>query len=186
MKTSEELVKDYKSGDADALNELIRSYYPSIKNICRKYFLIGADDEDLVQECIIGLIRAVRSYEDGKQCSFQTYALVCMENAAKTAVRNYSGNKNKPLNDGIPLNEATELPSKEENPEQMVIDSENLTEFKDKSETLLSKKEREVFELYVGGLSYKEIEQATGKNRKSIENTLQRIRRKLRGALSEK
>ena len=104
MKTSEELVKDYKSGDADALNELIRSYYPSVKKICRKYFLIGADDEDLVQECIIGLIRAVRSYEDGKQCSFQTYALVCMENAAKTAVRNYSGNKNKPLNDGIPLN----------------------------------------------------------------------------------
>ncbi len=183
MKTAEELVKDYKAGETDALNELIRLNNSYIKRIGRKYFLIGADNEDLVQECIIGLIRAVRNYDDTKQCSFQTYAVVCMENAAKSAVRNYSGNKNKALNDGVPLNEATELPSKEENPEQLVIDGENLMEFWEKAETLLSEKEREVFRLFVEGLSYGEIEASTGKNRKSIENTLQRIRKKLRKML---
>ncbi len=180
MSALDELVYSYNAEDKCAWDEIIRLSYPIVKKVCRKYFLIGADAEDLHQECMIGLMRAVRSYKKEKGCSFQTYAYICIDNEAKTAVRKYCGNKNKALNDGVSLIDVVDLPSGTGNPEAVVIRDEGMDELKQKAAELLSKGEKEIFDLYICGLSRTEIEQRTGKSEKAVDNALQRIRKKFR------
>ncbi|MBP5308853.1 MAG: sigma-70 family RNA polymerase sigma factor [Clostridia bacterium] len=178
MKSLEELVALYRGGDYSAGDEIIVRCSYIVRKVSRRYFLIGADTEDVYQEGFIGLLKAVRTYDESKG-SFTYYACLCVNSAVITAVRKYAGNKNKALNDGLPLS-ALEGSAASENPEEIYIEGENRRELLSDIESELSVLERQILLLYLKGLSYSEIERKTGKSFKSVDNALQRIRKKLR------
>ena len=181
MKTLEELAALYRGGETSAIDEIITRCSYIVRNVARRYFLIGADTEDLYQEGFLGLIKAAQTYEKGKS-SFAYYAYVCVNSAVITAVRKYAGTKNRALNDGVPLSSVEES-ALCENPEQIYIEGEKRRELLSDMEKELSDMERRVLSLYLKGLSYAEIEEKTGKSFKSVDNALQRIRKKLRKLL---
>jgi RNA polymerase sporulation-specific sigma factor len=150
-----------------------------VKNVSRKFFLVGAETDDLYQEGFLGLMKAVKNYTPGKS-NFLYYAHLCINSAIVTAVRKYSGGKNKVLNDGLPLSEVDGTFNFSENPEQLYIEGEHRREVYSVIQKQLSTFEKEVLSLYLQGLSYAEIQERTGKPFKSIDNALQRIRKKVK------
>ena len=177
-KSLEQLVADYNNGQTDAAEEIIRRCSGVVTNVSRKYFLIGAEAEDLYQEGFIGLLKAIKTY-DGQKGKFIPYAYLCVNSSVLTAIRKYSGNKNRVLNDTVPLSEAENGLSKD-NPEDICIALENFRELSSDIEKLLSPIEMQVLTLYLEGLPYSEIQERLGKPFKTVDNALQRIRRKLR------
>lgn len=176
----DKLVEEYQSGSKEALDGIIASCSDIVRNASRRYFLIGAETEDAYQEGFLGLIKAANTYTAEKG-TFRCYAYVCVNNAMMTAVRKYAGNKNKVLNDGLPLSEAVDIPySGGENPEDLFIEDETRREFIDGIGKQLSVMEKEILSLFLTGLSYDEITKKTGKSHKTVDNALQRIRKKLR------
>lgn len=175
----EELVQLYKSGTADAFNELYKRYKYVIVAASRYFYLSGGDKDDVLQEGLIGLFKAVDGY-NGKS-SFKSYAYLCIKHTVLSAVKTASSNKNKPLRDYVSIygtsSDLNRLLGGD--PEEKVIDDENSSEFMDKLVGKLSKFEREVLDLYLDGLNYSEISTAVGKSEKSIDNALQRIRKKI-------
>ncbi|MBQ9482063.1 MAG: sigma-70 family RNA polymerase sigma factor [Clostridia bacterium] len=174
----EELVALYRGGDYSVDNEIIIKCSYIVKRVSRRYFLIGADTEDVYQEGLLGLLNAMRTYDESKG-SFTYYAYLCVNSAVITAVRRYAGVKNEPLNKGLPLTTLDGSASFVD-PEQIYIEGENRRELVSNIENELSPMERKILSLYLKGLSYSEIEEKTGKPFKSVDNALQRIRRKLR------
>ena len=175
------------AGDNNA-EECLAARYSRLVRICaRPYFLAGGDSEDLLQEGMIGLLSAIRGYDPERGGSFQTYAEVCIRNRLRSAVRMAGREKYELLNRSvsleIPLYDEIPHPRQEhyplaESPEEMLIGRE---EWEGRLETLkvrLSGFEREVLESYLEGLSYAEIAGQTGKPLKSVDNAVQRIRRK--------
>ena len=179
MTALEDLALSYQQGSHEALDEIITRCSYIVKSVSRKYFLMGAETEDLFQEGYLGLIKAAKCYEKGKS-SFKGFAFICVNTAIITAVRRYAGDKNKVLNDGLPLSEAADNPSFYENPEEIFIEDETHKEFLKNIEAKLSAFEKKVLEMYLQGLSYAEMQERSGKQFKAIDNALQRIRKKLR------
>ena len=187
----EELVLKSRAGDVNALEYLISKYSDYIKLKAKNYYLIGADGEDIYQEGMIGLYKAIRDYEQEKLSNFKSFADLCITRQILTAISTASRQKHIPLNSYVSLNkplykdneERTLIDTIEEeknkDPMDIFIGRENLESIKKIMEQILSPLEIKVLNLYVDGLTYEEISREIGKDIKSVDNSLQRVKKKL-------
>lgn len=187
----EELVLLSVEGNTEAEETILQRYKGYVKSKARTYYLIGADNDDIVQEGMIGLYKAVRDFDPSKNITFKTFADVCITRQILTAIRTANRNKHNPLNGSISMNaplfsedSGTTVmnliqQSSVSNPEEIFIIDENLREIKNVISKKLSSFENDVLELYLDGLSYVEISETMDKSIKSIDNALQRIKKKL-------
>lgn len=180
-----------REGDSLAEESLYERYKLLVRVKVRPYFLIGADNEDLVQEGMIGLYKAVLDYRDDKKTSFRSFADLCITRQMLTAIKRASRKKHTPLNSYISLNQPffeddgdrTLLDLLQNagvsDPEEVLLRREFLERVNIHINDLLSKYERRVLHFYLAGLSYQQIAEHLGKNPKSIDNAIQRIKKKL-------
>lgn len=174
------------SGKSGAEDALARRYVRLVRCCSRPYFLNGGDSEDLVQEGMLGLLYAIREYDPCKGASFRTYAETCIRSRIQSAIRSAARKKHAPLNDGIPLDDVLSDESQslgaqliQRSPEEQVLARETEKELISASARCLSKFEGRILSLYLDGLSYQEMAAAAGRDVKSIDNAVQRIRKKL-------
>ena len=188
--TDEALCLQAASGDRIAEETLVMRYHRLVRICSRPYFLAGGDSEDLIQEGMVGLLSAIRMFDPEREASFPTYAEVCIKNRVRSAIRAASRDKHTPLNTYVSF----ETPSLDENtdhypygtarqqsedPEAILIGREVLRERMDVLRGQLSGFEARILGLYLNGLSYSEIATEVKKSPKSVDNAVQRIRRKL-------
>lgn len=195
--TDEELIKKIKIGDEMAETELFSRYKDLVVKIARGYFIVGGDLEDLVQEGMIGLYKAIKGFSDEKEASFKTFAVLCIKHQIQTAIKHANTNKNKPLSSAVSFQSFTEngtsenldfLPIAlilEDTPEEKIIDKENFKSLNEKIKSHLSPLEFKVLKLYLQGYSYKEISSVLAVSSKSIDNSLSRIKTKLKSKLTQ-
>ncbi len=177
--TDEKLAALAGKGDKAATEALLKRYKNTVLSIARRFFLSGGETEDLVQEGMCGLYSAIGGYEEGKS-SFSVYASRCIRNRIIDAVKATSGAKHSALNNFLPIAEVgEELYSAAENPEDELIETENRREFLHRIGKVLSPLEFKIIVLYMDGLTMAEISSAVGKPVKSVDNALQRSKRKL-------
>ena len=191
--SDEELILLIHTGNQQATEYLLKKYSPLVKKSIRTLYLIGADMEDLSQEGMIGLFKAIQSYESGHDTSFYTYAKLCIDRQIYSAIKASNRKKHSPLNSYISfytnlVEGDTELidnleAGNDSNPESIVLDKESTSIFQQKLETTLSSLEKEVLHQYMEGKSYTEISNAVGKSTKSVDNAVQRIREKVKKIL---
>ena len=194
----EEAVALAQSGDGAALEHLLNKYKNFVRTKARSYFLIGADHEDIVQEGMIGLYKAIRDFKPEKLTSFRAFAELCVTRQIITAIKTATRQKHIPLNSYVSLNKpiydeesdrtlldviSEDVPS---DPEAMLIDREDLSFIEGRIGEMLSDLEKQVLALYMEGKSYVEISAAMGRHVKSVDNALQRIKRKLLKYLEKK
>lgn len=189
--TDEELVELSSEGDKNATEYLLSRYKNAVRAKARMYFLAGADRDDIVQEGMIGLFKAIRDFDITKQASFKSFAELCVRRQIITAVKTATRKKHLPLNSYISLSkpafqEEGEGPFlgflselEEMGPEDLFISKENAKDMGIKIKESLSKLEKEVLDMYVEGMSYQEIAKQMRRPPKSIDNALQRIKKKL-------
>lgn len=182
--TDEQLQLLARKGETAAEEVLLERYIRSVRICSRPLFLAGGDSEDLFQEGMMGLLSAVREYRSEKNCSFKTFAEVCIQNRLNSAVRSASRKKHAPLNDGVPLDvlsDESKSPSSQllRDTEEQVLARESANELLSTYSRCLSKFESQVLERYLSGLSNAEIARELGRDSKAIDNAVQRIRRKL-------
>ncbi len=196
MTTDEELVKQIKNGNENAEAELFDRYKDLVVKIARGYFLVGGDLEDLIQEGMIGLYKAIKNFSPNKDASFKTFAVICIKHQIQNAIRLANTNKNKPLSTAVSFQsfdssaaEALDLLPVElvfdVTPAESVIDKENFETVKALIKSSLSPQEMKVLRLYLQGFSYREISQNLSLTQKAIDNTLTRIKTKLREKLKK-
>lgn len=169
-------------GSARAEEELVSRYIRLVRICSRPLFLAGGDSEDLIQEGMVGLLHAVRTYDPERQAQFRTYAEVCIRSRLLSAVRAAGRDKHSPLNHCVSLETPlfdTAVSIQDNNPENMLIDREIRNERLSTLKDQLSGFEAKILRLYLGGLSYSEIALQIGRTAKSVDNAVQRIRRKL-------
>ena len=167
---------------ARAEEELVSRYARLVRICARPLFLAGGDSEDLIQEGMVGLLHAMRTYDPARQAQFRTYAEVCIRSRLRSAVRAAGRDKHSPLNHYVSLETPlfdTAVSIQGDNPEDMLIDREDRNERLSALKDQLSGFEAKILRLYLGGLSYGEIAQQIGRSAKSVDNAVQRIRRKL-------
>lgn len=191
--TDEELLKKYGKQDAEVVDYILEKYKPLVKKKARAMFLMGGDSEDLMQEGMIGLYKAIRDFQGDKECSFYTFAELCVGRQIYTAVTASNRKKHAPLNSYVPMNSRKEKEEVEDvlgrtipNPEELLIDRENSYDLTKMLNTFLSKLEKEVLSLYLQGENYTEIARHLQKKPKQIDNTIQRIRRKVHVILEKR
>ena len=195
--SDQELITAYRSGNDTAAETLMDRYKNLVKARVRGYFLIGADPEDIIQEGMIGLYKAIRDYRDDRKVSFQAFAEVCIVRQVITAVKTATRQKHIPLNSYISLSKPVYEEESERtlvdivcedadsDPEKVVIDKENYARIEKDIGNLLSKFEWKVLTLYLQGRTYQEIADTLNKELKSIDNALQRIKKKLTNKLDK-
>ena len=175
-------------GDRDAEDALAARYLRLVRICARPLFLAGGDSEDLIQEGTFGLLSAIRNYDPADSASFKTYAEHCIRMRLLSAIKSASRLKHVPLNDGISLEELSEDPGADistfpelirYNPEELILAEESREELNAAFSRYLSRFEIKVLDLYLEGLSYREIADRLYRDAKSIDNAVQRIRRKL-------
>ncbi|OUO77736.1 RNA polymerase subunit sigma-70 [Blautia sp. An249] len=183
--TDEELIRRLRQGETEISDFLMMKYKELVRKKARAMFLIGGETDDLIQEGMIGLFKAVRDYVPGKEASFSTFAGICIERQLYNAIQGSNRQKHQPLNTYVSL--STEAEEKElrgelwaDNPESIIIDRENVTDMRRQISQCLSKFENQVLEQYLQGYGYVQIAENMGKSPKSIDNALQRIRGKIR------
>ncbi len=176
--SDEELFIRLHQGETEVIEHLMEKYKSLVKKQARTMYLIGGDNDDLIQEGMIGLFKAVRSFEPSGDTSFSTFAELCITRQMYTAVQASNRKKHAPLNAYVPLDEKPELPA-EGNPEDFVIDQENLEQRYDQIDKRLSTMEKLVLGLYLEGRSYGQIAAIIGKNEKAVDNSIQRLKKKL-------
>lgn len=184
--SDEELCALAAKGDSKAEECLVVRYSRMVRVCTRPFFLIGGDREDLIQEGLIGLLSAIRTFDSTRDVKFQRYAETCVTNRLRSVVRSAFSEKHEPLNQAVSLDrsdlsEIDPYPPEmtvEETPEDMLIGREERSIYADTLADGLSAFEGKVLRLYLGGLSYSQIAFFTGKQVKAIDNAIQRIRRK--------
>ena len=181
-----ELHAMYLSGDADAGNELVLRYRRLVKICIRPYFLAGGDSEDLLQEGMIGLLSAIREYDPDGGSSFRSFAELCIRRRVISAARSASRQKHAPLNDGLSLEQLQSGESQQvfehvlaPSAEELVLDKTWTDDFIAANSRFLSEFEADILMDYLSGSSYTEMAQRAGRSEKSIDNAIQRIRKKL-------
>lgn len=184
---NDEVIKLAQNGDQEALDLILKEYKKLIYLNIRNYFLVGADQDDLLQEGTIGLLKAIKNYSEGK-ASFKTFATLCIRRRILTAVRSSTAQKNSALNEASGNNLETEdghedypkelYSNVRYNPEAIFLSKEKIMEFQDFVEHNFSPFERQVFNYMIKGFSYKEIAAELEKTPKVIDNSFQRIKRK--------
>ena len=186
--SDEELCRLVSQEDRLAEELLVTRYSRLVRTCARPYFLIGGDSEDLTQEGMIGLMNAVREYDASKAASFRTFAETCIRNRLYSALRSAAGDKHLPLNQSVPLDtpffDSNSYTSgtgnlAERNPEDFLIDREHAQSLLTGVRKQLSEFEAKILGYYLDGLSCREIAEAVGKPPKSVDNAVQRIRRKV-------
>ena len=183
--TDEILCLQAASGDRIAEETLVMRYNRLVRICARPYFLAGGDSEDLIQEGMVGLLNAIREYVPQKGTAFRTYAEICIRNRILSAIRAASRDKHTPLNHYVsfepPLFDGTNayLFSSEESPEDVIIGREELRERLAALKGQLSEFEAKILPPYLSGLSCGEIAQRVGRPQKSVDNAIQRVRRKV-------
>ena len=181
-----ELHSLYLSGDAEAGNALVLRYRQLVKVCTRPFFLAGGDNEDLMQEGMIGLLSAIREYDPDGGSSFRSFAELCIRRRVISAARSASGQKHAPLNDGLSLEQLQSGDSQHlfqqliaHGPEEHILDQAWADAFLAVCSRYLSEFENRILMDYLRGLSYTEMAQHSGRSEKSIDNAIQRIRKKL-------
>ncbi|SCG84119.1 RNA polymerase sporulation-specific sigma factor [Proteiniborus sp. DW1] len=194
----EKIIEDARDGDPEALEYLIKKYKNFVRAKARSYFLIGADKEDIIQEGMIGLYKAIRDYNQDKLTSFRAFAELCITRQIITAIKTATRQKHIPLNSYVSLNkpiydeesDRTLLDvitgAKITDPEELIISREELESIESKIGEILSDLEWEVLMSYLQGKSYQEIAVDLNRHVKSIDNALQRVKRKLERYLEVK
>ena len=193
----EAIVALCRTGDTVAVEYLLNKYKNFVRSKARSYFLIGADHEDIVQEGMIGLYKAIRDFRPEKLASFRAFAELCITRQIITAIKTATRQKHIPLNSYVSLNkplydeesDRTLLDVCAEghsaNPEELLISQEDLQGIHQKIDEVLSSLEQEVLAAYLDGKSYQEIADMLGRHVKSIDNALQRVKRKLEKYLED-
>ena len=182
------LVRLAQSGDNDAMEQLCAEYKDTVRMLARPYFLIGADRDDLIQEGMIGLYKAIRDYREDHNSSFASFAELCITRQILSAINASRRQKHQPLNSFVSLSEPVSEQElrlvDEETPEEIMISRENVIGMHERIKERLSKFEYQVLELYLKGYDYTQIAEKLGKQPKAIDNALQRIRSKVREVCS--
>ena len=188
--TDEVLAGLAQAGDREAEDILIRRYVEMIRGKAHLYFIVGADSEDVIQEGMIGLFKAIHDYSGNREATFKTFAELCINRQILTAVKTASRLKHQPLNDSVSLStpvDETGGGTLEEslggdmasNPEVVFMENTLSSLLTDENSTLFSSMERKVLKEYLAGKKYPEIAQSLGKSYKAVDNAMQRIRRKI-------
>ena len=185
-----EIIERIHKHDDDAVEYLLKKYGYLVKREVRTVYLIGAEMDDLSQEGMIGLFKAMRDYQPEKEASFATFASVCIRRQIQNAITNSNRKKHVPLNSYVSLYMNSEeddnfmleerlTTSREEDPEKLLIAKEQQKDRNERIRKELSKLEKQVLTLYLQGMSYEAIAEHLGKTEKAVDNALQRIRGKL-------
>ena len=198
--TDEELILRLREGEEAIMDYIMNKYKNLVRKHARNMYILGAEEQDLIQEGMIGLFRAIKDYDSGRDASFFTFADLCISRKMYNAIEASKREKHTPLNNYISLYGDNDEDSKEgksgfidllsageiSNPENLLIDRENVERIEKLVEQELSSFEKQVFDLYITGLKYGQIAKVLGKDEKSTDNALQRIRNKLRKAIQDK
>ena len=189
------LIKKAKAGSEEAIEEIFKTFQRIMLLKNKKYFLYGGDKDDVLQEAMIGLLKAINGYEAGKQASFKTFAILCIKRQLITAIKSSNSGKYKILNmavnnseDSYEYNAVPAYSNKSfnfYNPEEIYLSKEKFNALKKYLRTHLSKMENEIFDYMLIELSYTEIAAKTGRDPKSVDNAIQRIKKKLRAFTEE-
>jgi len=185
------LIKNAQNGDQEAISEIFEKYKGFVIMKTKNYFLHGADKDDLIQEGMIGLLKAIRAYDSDREASFNTFASLCIKRQIITAIKNSNSNKNKIFKQaagGFYEGEENNVSYNKKsliyyNPEEIFLGKEKIEDLKIHLEAELSKMEREVFDYMLLGYDYIEISNKTGRTPKTIDNTIQRVRKKMNNIL---
>ena len=181
MKVDNKTILDART-DQKAMESVLSEYKPLVTSISRRYFLVGAEPEDLVQEGMIGLYKAIQTFDESKQASFKTFATLCINSQIQMTIRNANRSKSKLLNE-IMLEDNEEkmylVVSMEPNPEDKVINQEDFNYVKNEIISKLSLLEKQILKQFLLGKNYAEIAQILCIDKKSVDNGLNRIRKKL-------
>lgn len=197
--SDEELIVCLRDGEENIIDFIMDKYKNLVKSKAKSMYILGADNDDLIQEGMIGLFKAVRDYDSGRDASFFTFADLCISRQMYTAVQASGRQKHAPLNTYISLYSHVTTQAGQEseeaellnilategslNPEEMMIDKENVEGLEKTIERELSSFEKQVLDLYITGMSYGQIAKVLGRDEKSTDNALQRIKGKLRKAI---
>ena len=185
----EELIVMLRDGDETVMDYLLEKYKKLVKVKAKSMYLLGGDRDDLIQEGMIGLYKAIREYDNERDANFSTFASLVITRQLYAVIRTSTRKKHSPLNDAISLSDGDEISADQMpislindafNPESLYIDKENEEFIEDTIENVLSPFEREVLDLHLTGMKYTEIARVLGKDEKSTDNALQRIRNKLK------
>lgn len=192
-----ELVLLAREADSDALDFLINKYKPFVRAKAKSYFLVGADQEDIAQEGMIGLFKAIRDFQFDKLSSFRAFAELCITRQIITAIKTATRQKHIPLNSYVSLDRPIYEDDSERtlidvleasiavDPQELLLTQEKYGDMETRLAEILNKLEREVLNLYLEGKSYQEISVQLKRHPKSIDNALQRVKRKLEKYLEE-
>ena len=187
--TDEELIEKLRAGDAEIADYIMEKYKPLVRKKSNAVYLIGGETEDLIQEGMIGLFKAVRDYNPEKSASFFSFAELCINRQIYSALEASNRKKHSPLNNYVSFSSQQEaedmnleevISDQNLSPEQVIIEKEHKQEFFTRLEEKLSTMEKKVLYLYLEGNSYIRIAEMMEKTPKSIDNTLQRIRAKVK------
>ena len=196
--TDEEMISLFRDGDREAMEKLLEKYKGMVLGKAKSMYILGGDSEDLIQEGMLGLFKAVRDFDCGRDASFRTFAQLCVTRQLYTAVKASARKKHLPLNSAVslssPLREENGDERDEElldfleadpssNPEAFLIGQEETERLEEMIEKELSPLEKQVLELYLTGMGYVEIAHVLNRDEKSTDNALQRIRAKTRACL---
>lgn len=185
--SDEELIARLREGENSISDYLMEKYKGMVRQKARAMFLIGGDTDDLIQEGMIGLFKAVQDFKPQREASFQTFARLCVDRQIYNAIQTSRRQKHQPLNSYVSLSTEEAREHEEEllteNPESIVIDKENTRALKERIRKQLSAMENQVLDYYLEGEGYVKIAEILGKSPKAIDNALQRIRAKIRAEI---
>jgi RNA polymerase sporulation-specific sigma factor len=190
VEVTEQILEQAKFGDEEAVGFVVENYKGFVTMNARNYFLLGAEKDDLIQEGMIGLLKAIKAYDTDKAASFKTFATICVKRQIITAIKKANSNKNKALNTSIGIENENKETNREidyfrglssyqsYNPEELTLSKEQINGLKSHLEEKLSPLETTVFKYMVKGYPYKEIAEIMGEKVKAVDNAIQRIKRK--------
>ena len=185
----EELILRMRSGEPGISDYLMEKYKWLVRQKVREMFLAGGEQDDLIQEGMIGLFKAVRDYRPEKETSFQTFARLCIDRQLYTAIKTQNRQKHLPLNSYISLStEGEEIrlwDARSEDPEKILLEQESAGLLRNKIWASLSRMETQVLESYLKGAGYSAIAEKIGKTPKSVDNALRRIRAKIKAEITQ-
>ena len=199
--TDEQIIELARDGDHAATDYLMEKYKGLVRSKAKSMYILGGETDDLIQEGMMGLFKAVRDYDSGRDASFMTFAQLCISRQLYTAVQASGRKKHLPLNtavslytDTVPESESgtdrevsimDTIAASDSDPEEQFILTESLALLEEKIDKGLSPLEKQVLDLYLTGMNYVEIAHVLGREEKSTDNALQRIRAKIRKMISE-
>lgn len=194
--SDDELIDRLRRGESAIMDYICDKYKGLVRNKAKSMFILGADNEDLIQEGMLGLFKAVRDYDMGRDASFFTFAELCINRQMYTAVQAAKRKKHLPLNTYVSLDSEVVGEGREDgklltvladktglDPEELVLDKERVAYLEKTIEDELSEFEKQVFDLYMTGMSYSQIAKVLGRDEKATDNALQRLKSKIKKML---